>query len=58
MRVWSFDYHPHDRFVAPALGAAQLWRLCFGLVLAAGLFLVLSQFLIGTLWTSSTVGLL
>ena len=50
MRVWSFDYHPHDRFVAPARGAAQLWRLCFGLVLAAGLFLVLSQFLIGTLF--------
>ncbi|MFL4469574.1 lysostaphin resistance A-like protein [Tateyamaria armeniaca] len=50
MSVWSFDYHPHDRFVAPAKGTAQVWRLCFGIVLAAGLFLVLSQMLFGTLF--------
>lgn len=43
MSVWTFDYYPHARFIAPAQGAAQLWRLCFGLVLAAGLFLALTQ---------------
>lgn len=50
MSVWTFDYYPHARFVAPAQGAAQLWRLCFGLVLAAGLFLALTQLLFGTLF--------
>ena len=50
MSVWSFDYDPHARFIAPAHGAAQLWRLCFGLVLAAGLFLVLTQLLFNTLF--------
>jgi len=50
MSVWSFDYRPHARFVAPARGAAQIWRLCFGLVLAAGFFLVLTQLFFGTLF--------
>ena len=50
MSVLSFDYYPHARFIAPAQGAAQLWRLCFGLVLAAGLFLVLTQLLFGALF--------
>ncbi|MEL6809609.1 MAG: type II CAAX endopeptidase family protein [Pseudomonadota bacterium] len=50
MSVWTFDYYPHARFIAPAQGAAQLWRLCFGLVLAAGLFLALTQLLFGTLF--------
>ncbi len=50
MSVWTFDYYPHARFIAPAQGAAQLWRFCFGLVLAAGLFLALTQVLFGTLF--------
>ncbi|WP_299721913.1 CPBP family intramembrane glutamic endopeptidase [uncultured Tateyamaria sp.] len=51
MSVWSFDYHPHDRFVAPARGTAQIWRLSFGLVLAAGIFLVLSKLMLETIFT-------
>lgn len=50
MSVWSFDYRPHDRFVAPARGAAQIWRLCLGIVLTAGFFLVLSQMIFGSLF--------
>ncbi len=49
MSVWSFDYRPHARFVAPALAAPQLWRLCLGLVLAAAFFLALSQLVFGSL---------
>lgn len=50
MSVWSFDYRPHRRFVAPAQGKPQIWRLCFGIVLGAGLFLVLSQLIFGFLF--------
>jgi membrane protease YdiL (CAAX protease family) len=50
MSVWSFDYYPHARFIAPARGTAQIWRLCLGLVMAAALFLALSQLVFGTLF--------
>lgn len=49
MGVLSFDYRPHDRFIAPARDKAQLWRLVLGMVLVAGFFLVLSQLVFGTL---------
>ena len=51
MSVWSFDYRPHAGFVAPARAAPQLWRLMLGLVLAAGIFLALSQMIFGTLFS-------
>lgn len=50
MTVWSFDYRPHAGFVEPARAASHIWRLCLGLVLAAGFFLVLSQVIFGTLF--------
>lgn len=50
MSVWSFDYRPHRRFIAPAQAKPQVWRFCFGLVLGAGLFLVLSQLIFGSLF--------
>lgn len=50
MSVWSFDYRPHAHFFGPALATSQIWRLCLGLLLAAGLFLVLSQMIFGTLF--------
>ena len=50
MSVWSFDYYPHARFIAPARGTAQIWRFCLGLVMAAALFLALSQLVFGTLF--------
>lgn len=50
MNVWSFDYSPHARFVEPARAAPQLWRLGLGIVLAAGIFLALSQLVIGTIF--------
>lgn len=50
MSVWSFDYRPHAAFVAPAQAAAQIWRLCLGLVLAAAFFLALSQLIFGSLF--------
>jgi hypothetical protein len=50
MNLWSLNYWPHDRFVAPARAAPQLWRLLLGMVLAAGFFLVLSQVVFGTLF--------
>ena len=49
MRVLSFDYRPHARFIEPARGREQLWRLALGIVLVAGFFLVLSQLVFGTL---------
>ncbi|MEM8655125.1 MAG: type II CAAX endopeptidase family protein [Pseudomonadota bacterium] len=49
MGVLSFDYRPHARFVDPARDRAQLWRLGLGIVLVAGLFLVLSNLVFGTL---------
>ncbi|MEO9684246.1 MAG: CPBP family intramembrane glutamic endopeptidase [Tateyamaria sp.] len=54
MSVWSFDYRPHRRFVSPAEAKPQIWRLCFGLVLGAGLFLVLSQLIFGSLFRVMT----
>ncbi|MEM6371178.1 MAG: CPBP family intramembrane glutamic endopeptidase [Pseudomonadota bacterium] len=50
MSIWSFDYRPHARFVAPAQETAQLWRLAFGLVLAAGVFLALTRLVFSTLF--------
>lgn len=50
MSLWSFDYRAHQRFVAPAQGRPQIWRLCFGIVLGAGLFLVFNQLIFGTLF--------
>lgn len=50
MKVLSLNYGPHDSFVAPARGAPQLWRLGLGIVLVAGIFLVLSQIIFGTLF--------
>ena len=50
MSIWTFDYRPHARFVEPARAAAQIWRLCLGLVLAAAMFLALSQLVFGSLF--------
>jgi membrane protease YdiL (CAAX protease family) len=50
MSLWSLKYAPHERFVAPARARAQVWRLLLGLTLAAGIFLVLSQMIFGTLF--------
>ena len=50
MSVLRFDYSPHERFIAPARGREQLWRLGLGIVLVAGFFLVLSQLVFGTLF--------
>lgn len=49
MGVLSFDYRPHDIFIAPARERAQIWRLVLGVVLVPGFFLVLSQLVLGTL---------
>ncbi|WP_299746378.1 CPBP family intramembrane glutamic endopeptidase [uncultured Tateyamaria sp.] len=49
MGVLSFDYRPHDLFVAPARDRAQIWRLVLGVVLVAGFFLVLSQLVFGAI---------
>ncbi len=49
MRVLSFDYRPHARFIDPARDRAQLWRLVLGIVLVAGFFLVLSNLVFGTI---------
>lgn len=49
MKVLALNYGPHDSFVAPARAAPQLWRLALGIVLVAGIFLVLSQMIFGTL---------
>ncbi|MEL6450568.1 MAG: CPBP family intramembrane glutamic endopeptidase [Pseudomonadota bacterium] len=51
MSLRHFDYRPHDGFVAPARAAPQLWRLFLGLILAAGIFLALSQMIFGTLFS-------
>lgn len=50
MSLWSLNYAPHERFVAPARATPQLWRLMLGIVLVAGIFLVLSQMIFGTLF--------
>lgn len=50
MRVLSFDYRPHARFIEPATGSPQIWRLILGIILAAGIFLALSQLVFGTLF--------
>lgn len=50
MMIWALNYRPHDTLVAPARAYPQLWRLALGIVLAAGIFLVLSQVLFGTLF--------
>ncbi len=47
---WSMNYRPHEALVAPARAYPQLWRLVLGIVLAAGIFLVLTQVLFGTLF--------
>ncbi|WP_415919142.1 lysostaphin resistance A-like protein [Tateyamaria sp. SN6-1] len=49
MSVWRLNYAAHDRFVAPARAKAQVWRIPFGLVLAAAFFLALSQMVFGTI---------
>ncbi|MEL7132266.1 MAG: CPBP family intramembrane glutamic endopeptidase [Pseudomonadota bacterium] len=49
MGVLSFDYRAHARFVDPARDRSQLWQLCLGIVLVAGMFLVLSNLVFGTL---------
>lgn len=50
MSVWFFDYRPHAGFVAPARAAAQIWRLCLGVVLVAAFFLALGQLIFGSLF--------
>ena len=50
MSLWSLNYAPHESFVAPARATPQLWRLVLGIVLVAGIFLVLSQMLFGVLF--------
>jgi CAAX protease family protein len=50
MSIWSFDYRPHTRFIEPARAAPQLWRFALGIVLAAAIFLALSQMIFGTLF--------
>mmetsp|Transcript_23022 Transcript_23022/g.38984 ORF Transcript_23022/g.38984 Transcript_23022/m.38984 type:complete len:302 (-) Transcript_23022:4610-5515(-) len=51
MTIWALNYRAHEELVAPARDYPQLWRLALGLVLAAGIFLVLSQVLFGTLFS-------
>ncbi|MEL6103263.1 MAG: CPBP family intramembrane glutamic endopeptidase [Pseudomonadota bacterium] len=43
MSVWSFDYAAHDVLVAPARARPELWRLFFGIVLIAGMYLAFNQ---------------
>lgn len=50
MSVLALNYGAHERFVEPARASAQLWRLALGIVLVAGIFLVLSQMIFGTLF--------
>ena len=46
--VWRLDYRAHDAFVAPARAKPDLWRIFFGIVLVAAIFLALSQMVFGT----------
>lgn len=44
MKVLHMDYAAHEQFVAPARDRAQVWRLCIGLIVAAGVYLLCNQF--------------
>jgi membrane protease YdiL (CAAX protease family) len=48
MLKWP-GYSAHQSFIASAHGTEQLWRLAFGLVLAAGVYLVCYQLYLGAL---------
>ncbi|MFD2739644.1 CPBP family intramembrane glutamic endopeptidase [Sulfitobacter aestuarii] len=41
--IWRLDYRAHDRFIAPALATAALWRLLAGLIMATLLYFMLNQ---------------
>lgn len=49
MSLWRLNYAAHASFVAPARARPQIWRLLFGIVLVAAIFLTLSQAVFGTL---------
>lgn len=44
---WLTDRRAHDSFIAPARAKPQIWRLIFGIVLAAAIFLALNQMIFG-----------
>ncbi|MEM6339943.1 MAG: CPBP family intramembrane glutamic endopeptidase [Pseudomonadota bacterium] len=49
-RILAFDYRAHDSFVAPARQRPQIWRLLFGLVLIAAIYVALTQAVFSTIF--------
>ena len=49
MSIWTWDYRPHAAFVEPARARVHLWRVAFGIILIAAIFLALSQMIFGTI---------